>query len=417
MAQYAIENGLLRSSRWKWAKRYQQANKKLNQLRRHCVNAARRKKRGPKFKFGYRVPRSIDEAYEIDAANGNTKWTDAIKKELVSIVDDNEVFSILKENEKAPEGYSFAPLLWTFDVKFDGCHRARMVGGGHVTDDLDHEECYSSTASLEDMRLMFVVAALMGLECVTCDVSHAYLQALTKEKIFTVAGKEFGHLAGRVLLLFKALYGFKTSGNRWHADLADVLRSLGFERSRAGNDIWMRHAGEYYDYILTVVGDLLIYSKEPMKIIEDLETRYNLKSVGTPEYYIGADLKKDAQGRWTIGSSTYLKNVCDKIESLYDTKLRNVGSPLNAGDHPETDESDFLTGEDITKYQMLCGCAQWAVGVSRLDAQYATNTMARYTSAPREGHEKRMLRVFGYLKYHLSANEDRRASAEHAKPH
>ena len=101
-----------------------------------------------------------------------------------------------------------------------------------------------------------------------------------------------------------------------------------------------------------------------------------------------------------LEAATYIKTVCEKIEKLYDTKLKNVGLPLEAGNHPEMDESDFLYREEISKYQMLCGCAQWAVSIARWDIQFAVNSMARFASKPREGHLKRMLRIFGYLKYH-----------------
>ena len=56
---------------------------------------------------------------------------------------------------------------------------------------------------------------------------------------------------------------------------------------------------------------------------------------------------------------------------------------METGDHPEVDESDFLAPQEIPKYQMIVGCAQWAVTLGRFDIQYATNTMARFASEPR----------------------------------
>jgi hypothetical protein len=50
---------------------------------------------------------------------------------------------------------------------------------------------------------------------------------------------------------------------------------------------------------------------------------------------------------------------------------------------------------------MLIGCAQWAVPIGRFDIQYATNTLARFSTCPRIGHIKRIVRVFGYLKHHM----------------
>jgi hypothetical protein len=147
----------------------------------------------------------------------------------------------------------------------------------------------------------------------------------------------------------------------------------------------------------------LIYSKEPQEIIEILEKIYNLRGVGIPDYYSGADWSCDEDGDICLSAKTYVKNLCEKIEKLFETKLKNYGSPLESGDHPEMDESDLLTGEEISLYQMLVGSGQWAVTLTRFDIQFAVNSMARFSNAPRQGHMKRMLRVFGYLKYHEKA--------------
>jgi hypothetical protein len=76
---------------------------------------------------------------------------------------------------------------------------------------------------------------------------------------------------------------------------------------------------------------------------------------------------------------------------------------METGDHPEINDSDFLDPEEITKYQMLVGCAQWAVTLGRYDIQYATNLMARFAHSPRTGHLSRMFRLFSYLKHHAKS--------------
>ena len=49
---------------------------------------------------------------------------------------------------------------------------------------------------------------------------------------------------------------------------------------------------------------------------------------------------------------------------------------------------------------MLIGLTQWAATLGRFDIQYATNTLAKFNICTREGHLKRVLQIFGYLKYH-----------------
>ena len=38
------------------------------------------------MKFGIQVPRDVSEAEELDAANGNTLWHDAIEKEKRNVI-------------------------------------------------------------------------------------------------------------------------------------------------------------------------------------------------------------------------------------------------------------------------------------------------------------------------------------------
>ena len=39
-------------------------------------------RRAPLYQFGFRVPRSPQDAKEIDKANGDTKWQDAMALEI-----------------------------------------------------------------------------------------------------------------------------------------------------------------------------------------------------------------------------------------------------------------------------------------------------------------------------------------------
>lgn len=186
--------------------------------------------------------------------------------------------------------------------------------------------------------------------------------------------------------------------------LAKSLIRIGFTPSHADSDMWMKDCGTHYEYICTYVDDILIMSKDPMAIIKLLEEEYPLKGVGTPEYYLGGDLtmyrNKDGKQGLSTSAKTYIKRVCEKIERLLDWKLRNYGSPMEADYHPELDEGSILNQDLHAKYRMMIGSLNWMVTLGRFDIYYATQTMARYSMAPREGHMKAMQRLFGYLKHH-----------------
>ena len=235
-AIYAKENGLLEEPGWR---RFKHIAKREGKLLR-MVNQAKLRSyhTAPKYKFGHQIPSNHEEAMRLDKKNLNTKWADAEEKELACFRE-YEVFKDLGKNGKPPAGYKPLMILIVYDVKHDGRHRACMVAAGHLTE-VPVESVYSGVISLRGIRLMIFLAEMNQMETWGTDISSAYLEALTKEKLFVRAGPGFGELEGHVLLVHKALYGLQTSGVRWHERLADCLRGMGFVPCRAEPDIWMQ---------------------------------------------------------------------------------------------------------------------------------------------------------------------------------
>ena len=62
-------------------------------------------------------------------------------------------------------------------------------------------------------------------------------------------------------MIVKALYGLRTSGARFHEALATTLRKEGFQPCLADSDLWLRAAGDHYEYICIYVDDLNVIMK------------------------------------------------------------------------------------------------------------------------------------------------------------
>ena len=209
----------------------------------------------PRYKYGFQVPRDHDEAVMIDEREGNTKWQDSEHLE-VSQLYEYDTFQSLGIGAEIPEGYKKIPCHIVYDVKHDGRHKSRMVAGGHRTD-TPIESTYSGVVSLLGIRMVTFLAELNELELWGTDIGNAYLESYTTEKVAVIAGPEFGKYAGHTLIIRKALYGLKSSGKCWHDRLHDVLIAMGFTPSKAESDIWMRDAGDHYEYIAVYVDDLI----------------------------------------------------------------------------------------------------------------------------------------------------------------
>ena len=111
--------------------------------------------------------------------------------------------------------------------------------------------------------MLLFIAELNGIEIWGTDIGNAYLEALTSEYVCIVAGPEFGLLEGHLLLIYKVLYGLRSSGARWHDKLSDVLRREGFVPCKTEPDIWMCQNGDQYEYVAVYVDDLAFAVKDP----------------------------------------------------------------------------------------------------------------------------------------------------------
>jgi hypothetical protein len=114
------------------------------------------------------------------------------------------VFNVLEKGEKAPKDYKMIPMWIIFDVKMGTFRRkARLVAGGRTTNP-PTSDTYSSVALKESVRLLFFLAQLNDLKLVTVDITNAYVHAECREKVYAIAGPEFGEYEGCVVVLKKA---------------------------------------------------------------------------------------------------------------------------------------------------------------------------------------------------------------------
>jgi hypothetical protein len=406
-ALYVSENGLGAPFKPRWA---EGVLKHLEDF--YLPDVKLRKKssypRSPLILHGVKVPRTVKEALQFDKENGNTLWTDAIKKEMTS-QHEMETFILLMEG-KLPDGdWQYAPLRMIFTVKSDGRHKARLVIGGHVTDASDYDT-YAATIRTDNIRIILFVVVRDYSDMLMGDVMTAYLNALTGEKIWTKCGPEFEDAEGQIAIVNKALYGLKTSAHQWYMHLTDTLRALGFLPSRLDPSMWyrLREEEDGYDYVIHHVDDFLICAKDAKRWLNELEKHYRITGGDVPTHYLGADIhvhcyksqeeKVDIIEHFLVLTcENYLIKALAQVEKIIGKKLGKNSTPNLSVWHPESYESPLLSDVDKNKYQQLIGIGNWLVTIGRVDIVYAVSTLSRYSAAPTEEHFKDVTRVFTYL--------------------
>ena len=409
VAEYAVANKLVHEPvfAW-WVPRF------LRQRDRNVLKMKSRKYILRTHKFGIEIPKSIKRALQIDKETKTDFWRKAIEKEMKNNATAFEIKDYLDNGGKIPPGYQLITCHMIFDIKMDFTRKARFVAGGHLTDP-PKESVYSSVVTRESVRLFFLIAALNGLDVLSCDIQNAYLNANTKERNYFICGLEFGpQNEGKPVLIVKALYGLRSSGAQWREHMANTLRLGGFKSCKADADVWMRPAvkedgTKYYEYVLCYVDDILCGSMFPQKFMDYLSTVYTLKegSVQEPTVYLGADIKKFStridESAWGISSDTYVASAVREVER----KLAEVGkklptgkctNPMTSGYRPELDATPELNPELANYYQSLIGALRWAVELGRIDIIVEVGMLSRYSVSPRLGHLEQVMHIFTYLK-------------------
>ena len=229
------------------------------------------------------------------------------------------------------KNYTYVPLLMALWRQiWRKTQVSCYVANGSVPDKVG-DEVYSSVVGIDSVRIALLLAQLNGLQVCAGDVSCAFLQSQCKEKIYTIAGPEFGpKLQGKVLVMNKSI--------RWtllsKCILPQILCKSAIQHRVQTFPHWSRIYGWKIARHTTSmwamwVDNILVMSKEPLKVIQEFKEagEYKLKGVGAPKYYLGGDPQQRKVDNYTCyktHAKTYITCITDKIEKLIEWTLREL---------------------------------------------------------------------------------------------
>ena len=199
LAEFAIQKGIDSQPAFAWWIPF------VIKKKQRIISKVKSKYWAKTHKFGIRIPKTVKEAIELDTLNQNTLWWSAICQEMKNVRIAFEIFEGNKED--IPPGYQLVNCHMIFDIKMGENFRrkARMVAGGHQTS-TPSTITYSSVVSRDSVRIALTIAALNNLQVLGCDIQNAYLTAKCREKIWTIAGPEFGSEAGKIMLVVSFIW-------------------------------------------------------------------------------------------------------------------------------------------------------------------------------------------------------------------
>ena len=202
---------------------------------------------------------------------------------------------------------------------------------GHLTPE-PIENIYSGVVSLRNLRLVIFLGKLNNLDIWGAHIRNSYLEAFTHKKLYIVAGSEFQELEGYILIFLKALYGLKSSDNRWAEVIHGILRDMKFLPSKADPCIWLRKVPNIrcYEYIAVYVDDLWIAAESASAIIQTFKIKYHLKGKGYGKltYHLGADYFEDPDGTFVTQPRKYIEKLAHTYRRLFNEDPPKATRPL-----------------------------------------------------------------------------------------
>ncbi len=297
---YALKKGLSHGNAWKWARNFCNKRKKVERYHWRTASQQRAMDRSIRYVNGVRIPRSIHEALDLDKENGNNLWNNAIQNEVMLLTKVYPTFELMDTNDHQLSDYHYVKSDWSLDCDCDGQRNAYLVGKFYYLHDVSYNSC-SGMTKFTDIENALLNALMLDLNIVLCTVDKRYQQPSADKQFYTILDSEFGNLAGQKVIIQRGLYGHKMPGSVCHTKLEKGLNALGFASQDIHFGLWSRNEGDHEQYVLVIGDDILIFSRDPYKVVNSLETRhdYTLENPHSAGYLIGDDLVYDDENkRW-----------------------------------------------------------------------------------------------------------------------
>ena len=111
--------------------------------------------------------------------------------------------------------------------------------------------------------------------------------------------------------------------------------------------------------------------------------KYKLNGAEPLSFHLGCDLGCDPNGTCYCQLKKYVSKILSTYECMFPGEtLKKQASPIHKGDHPELDDSEFVSEEDKAKYMSMIGTAQWLITLGRFDITITVSTLSLYRVAP-----------------------------------
>tara|TARA_R110002050_G_scaffold1058_1_gene7329 strand:+ start:131 stop:4354 length:4224 start_codon:yes stop_codon:yes gene_type:complete len=331
-------------------------------------------------------------------------WKQAIMKEVETL----NAHEVIDWYVELPPGAIPIKTKWVFKVKCkqDGTiekFKARLVACGYSqVYGLDYLDTYAPVASMNAIRIVTAIAALLGRKLYHVDIKGAYHYGEIEDGIVLFIQQPEGFVKRDRrkfgCRLLRPLYGTKQGGNRWAEKLRDVLRTLGYTVSKVESSILYRLEDDGSVTIIVIcTDDLLVNALERgyELLINAIKGYFEITEFGEVTYFMGIQFFCSSNGI-RLCQEQYIGTLLKRFEC---EDMRTATTPLDQHSKAilEAEMNDNQVIDDKPFRELIGGLLYIAI-CTRPDVLFSVNFLSRYTSRYGTDHWKAGIRILRYLK-------------------
>ena len=176
-----------------------------------------------------------------------------------------------------PRGHSSLPLmaLPSYKQQEDGIVKYRIVAGGNLQREGQSFQLEDLPAPVMDrvsFRILLCIAASHHCHVHTLDITQAFLNADMPDEVYVRPAPEWD-LFGKVMRLFKALYGCRQAPALWYARFTGFLKSQGLTPTVADPCVFYRRETDSENFLMCGLhSDDLVMVATTMEVMQTFKT-------------------------------------------------------------------------------------------------------------------------------------------------
>ena len=304
-----------------------------------------------------------------------------------------------------PAGSSPIRTKWVFKIKRDQHNhvsrfKARLTACGYAQKfGRDYDETFAPVASANSIRLLFALAAVLGLHISQHDVQTAFLYGVLPpgQQVFLSVPDGLDLPSDVVLRCIKAIYGLKQAPRLFNQHLTSAIASLGYSQCRSDPCVFFKHVGSALSILAIVVDDILHVASSSSIINEfarSMDSKYNMQHLGVPQFMIGIKIDIDSSAI-CLCQQQYIEQAAEKFGQLDSAPVRSPAHPsgcfaqASPGDSPRLDSATH-------PYLSLVGSLLW-ITITRPDVQVAVSRACSHSQHATMAHWRAAIRILRYL--------------------